>query len=62
MLMNEFCPGYFKPQTNAQVSLMERFMEFRTINGAPSRYSILRNLAKTRQHTRSVYPPNWRVA
>ena len=61
MLRSEFCQGYFKPTTKEQLSLFERFLAFRILNGAPSKFSILRNLARTKPFTKSTYPPNWRV-
>ncbi len=61
MLKSEFCQGYFKPTTKEQVNLFERFLAFRTTNGVPSKYSILRNLVRTRPFTKTIYPPNWQI-
>jgi len=61
MLMNEFRQTSFRPNNDLQISLLERFLEIRHITGQPRRFAILRNLARTRQHTKSIYPPNWRV-
>jgi len=61
MLMNEFNQRYFRPQSEEQQSLLDRFLTLRSEYGHPSRIGILRNLAKTRKYTRSIYPPDWKV-
>jgi hypothetical protein len=62
MLMNEFCSEYFLPKTDEQQSLMDRYRKIRTEVGEPSKMTILRRLVRTRPFTRTIYPPNWRVA
>jgi hypothetical protein len=62
MLMNEFCTGYFLPKNEEQESLMNEYKRKRALFGEPSRIQILRQLVKTRPFTKSVYPPNWRIA
>ncbi len=62
MLMNEFSEGNFKPRTKEQLSLFEEFIKFRLENGYPSKFTILRNLAKTRHYTKTIYPPNWKIS
>ncbi|MBP7168279.1 MAG: hypothetical protein KBB64_11480 [Bacteroidia bacterium] len=62
MLMNEFCSGYFLPKTTEQQSLMDRYKTIRSQVGEPSKMAILRRLVRTRPFTRTVYPPNWKVA
>jgi len=62
VLRSEFCQGYFKPTTIEQLNLLERFLAIRIINGEPSKFSILRNLVKTKPFTKSIYPPNWRIS
>lgn len=59
MLMNEFCPGYFKPRDEQQENLFKQFIKLRSVTGTPSRFKILRNLAKTRKTTKTIYPPDW---
>ncbi len=60
MVMNDFCQNLFRPSTTEQVSLYELFLRIRRQDGEPSRLKILRNLARTRHMTRTVYPPNWK--
>jgi hypothetical protein len=60
--MNEFCSEYFLPKTDEQQSLMDRYRKIRTEVGEPSKMTILRRLVRTRPFTRTIYPPNWRVA
>ncbi len=60
--MNEFCSEYFLPRTDEQQTLMDRYRKIRNEYGEPSKMTILRRLARTRPFTRTVYPPNWRVA
>lgn len=62
MLMNEFCSEYFLPKTDEQQSLMNRYKKIRITTGEPSRFSILRRLARTRPYTRSIYPPDWKFS
>ena len=50
MLMNEFNQRYFRPQSEEQQSLLDRFLTLRSMYGHPSRFGILRNLAKTMRH------------
>lgn len=60
--MNEFCSEYFLPRTDEQQTLMDRYRKIRNEYGEPSKMTILRRLARTRPFTRTVYPPNWKVA
>jgi hypothetical protein len=62
MPMNEFSEGNFKPRTDEQQHLLERFLRLRNERGEPSRFRILRRLARTRHFTKSIYPPDWRFA
>lgn len=62
MPMNEFSEGNFKPRTAEQQNLLERFLRLRNDCGQPSRFRIMRRLARTRHFTKTVYPPNWRFA
>ncbi|MEI2758823.1 MAG: hypothetical protein V9G42_05235 [Bacteroidia bacterium] len=50
----------FKPQNDSQVSLLEDIKTLRSIKGSTSRFTILRSVAKTRKHTRTIYPDGWR--
>jgi hypothetical protein len=61
MLLNEFSPDYFKPQTDEQQGLLRRFLQIRHLYGEPSRILVLRGLARTRPFTKSIYPPNWKI-
>jgi hypothetical protein len=61
MLLNEFCSGYFRPQSDDEQVRLERFLRLRSQEGEPSRFKILRRLARTRPFTRTIYPPDWRV-
>ena len=60
MLQNEFSEGSYLHMTEAQMELYHKFLKLREPVGWPHRFRLLRNLARTRKHTRSVYPPNWR--
>jgi len=60
--MNEFCSEYFLPRTDEQQSLMHRYRKIRSEFGEPSKMTILRRLARTRPFTRTVYPPDWKIA
>ena len=62
MLFNEFCQHLFRPQTDEQQILFEQFRQIRSYHGIPHKVTILRHLARTRPHTRTVYPPGWRVS
>lgn len=59
MLHAEFSQSMFKPLTDEQENLFEQFKTWRQKYGLPHRFRFLRNLAKTRKHTRTVYPPGW---
>lgn len=59
MLLAEFSQSLFKPQTDDQLNLFQEFKTCREKYGLPHRFRFLRNLAKTRKHTRTIYPPGW---
>lgn len=60
MLFNEFSQTYFKPANDFQNRLIEEFRKLRAKQGIPHRFRILRSLAKTRNHTYTIYPPGWK--
>lgn len=62
MLMNEFCTEYFLPKNDEQQMLMNEYKKLRALFGEPSRIKILRSLVRTRPHTKSIYPPNWKIS
>jgi hypothetical protein len=59
MILNEFSPNVFYPRDDQQMKLVEDIRNLRATFGLPHRYRVLRSLAKTRKHTRTVYPPGW---
>ncbi len=59
MLYSEFRQSLFKPFTLEQIKLLNDFILQREQFGMPHRFRFLRNLAKTRKYTRTVYPPGW---
>ena len=61
MLFNEFVPGYFRPLDDNQQKLAETIISIRNQGGVPHKMQYLKSLAKTRQFTRTVYPPGWRA-
>ncbi len=50
----------FKPLTDAQIALLEDIKTLRALKGTPKKISILRSVAKTRKHTRTIYPEGWK--
>ena len=60
MLLNEFSETYYQHMTEQQLMLFNRFMQLRDNEGWPHRFKLMRNVAKTRKYTRTVYPPGWR--
>ncbi len=60
MLNTYFCMNLFKPQNDSQVSLLEDIKTLRSLKGNTSRFAILRSVAKTKKHTRTVYPEGWK--
>ncbi len=60
MLQNEFSEGTFIHMSEQQVELFHRFLKLRDALGWPPRFRLLRNLSRTRKHTRTTYPPGWR--
>lgn len=60
MFQSEFNPGGFLPRTDSQERLFEDFKKLRGIFGPPHRFAYLRSVARTRKHTRSIYPPGWK--
>lgn len=61
MLFERFYMGYFKPQNERQESLLEDIKTVKSIRGSTGKFSILRSLVRTRKHTRTVYPPGWKL-
>lgn len=61
MILNEFSPSVFHPRDEKQTKLIEDIKNMRAVFGLPHRYRVLRALAKTRKHTRTVYPPDWKL-
>ena len=61
MLYSEFSQSLFKPLTQEQLGLLQEFKVWREQNGFPHRFRFLRNLVRTRKHTRTVYPPGWQL-
>ena len=56
----EFYSAGFTPRDDKQISLFKEFQKLRSIFGTPPQIAYLRSLARTRPHTRTVYPPGWR--
>ncbi len=61
MLFEHFNCGYFNTQTDRQKQLIEEFKQIRLQYGDPTKWKILKALARTKKHTRSVYPPGWQI-
>jgi hypothetical protein len=61
MLYNEFVPAHFRPLDDDQQKLAETIITMRTQSGGPDKMQYLRSLARTRQFTRTVYPPGWKT-
>ncbi|MEO0312467.1 MAG: hypothetical protein RIQ89_2124 [Bacteroidota bacterium] len=56
MLHNEFYAHAFAPVDENQQKLFEDFKRLRNVFGTPHKFAYLRGLARTRKHTRTVYP------
>ena len=61
MLFNEFVAGYFRPLDDNQQKLADTIITIRSQEGLPNTLQYQRSLARTRQFTRTVYPPGWKV-
>ena len=62
MRIQEFNALHFISLTEDQKERLKEYIQLREIRGKPSRFQILRGLVRTKAFTRSVYPPNWKVA
>lgn len=60
MGQQEFFAYGFHPKDERQIRLFEDFKKLRSVFGTPHKFAYLRSLARTRPHTRTVYPPGWR--
>lgn len=60
MLLNEFSEEYYRQLDDDQKELLRRFQQLRDAGGWPSKFKLLRNVVKTRKHTKTTYPPGWR--
>jgi hypothetical protein len=61
MLYNEFEADEFRPLNDNQQKLAETIISLRSQTGTPDKMQYLRSLARTRQFTRTVYPPGWKA-
>ncbi len=62
MRIQEFNALHFISLTEDQKERLREYIQLREVRGKPSRFQILRGLVRTKAFTRSVYPPNWKVA
>jgi hypothetical protein len=62
MRIQEFNALHFISLTEDQKERLREYIQIREVRGEPSRYQILRRLARTKAFTRTVYPPNWKVS
>jgi hypothetical protein len=53
-----FFTNYF-PKNEMQLSLLEKFKNFRAKFGEPNQVTYLKSLLRTKPYTRTVYPPDW---
>ena len=61
MLYNEFVSAYFRPLDDNQQKLAETIISIRSQSGHPDKTQYLKSLERTRQYTRTVYPPGWKM-
>ncbi len=57
---SELYSSGFYPKDEYQRMLFEDFRKLRALFGTPHKITYLRSLARTRKHTRTVYPPGWK--
>jgi hypothetical protein len=62
MRIQEFNALHFIALSEEQRERLRAYLQLREERGTPSRFQILRRLAKTKAYTRSIYPPNWKVS
>ena len=62
MRIQEFNALHFISLSEEQKVRLKEYLQVREVRGKPSRFQILRGLVRTKAFTRSVYPPNWKVA
>ena len=62
MRIQEFNALHFISLSEDQKERLREYLQIRKVRGKPSRLQILRGLVRTKAFTRSVYPPNWKVA
>ena len=62
MRIQEFNALHFISLSEDQKERLREYLQIREVRGKPSRLQILRGLVRTKAFTRSVYPPNWKVA
>ena len=62
MRNQEFNALHFISFSEEQKERLREYFQLRSERGEPSRFQILRRLARTKAFTRSVYPPNWKIA
>lgn len=62
MRFKEFNALHFISFSEEQKERLRAYFQLRQERVEPSRFQILRRLARTKAFTRTVYPPNWKVS